>query len=547
MGLFGRRHPPRLAAGMQSNPIADDDYWRDVSGWWHVDRDLDVDRFAELLAVSPAAIRQYRSREPGFPAPTTDAGRARWVPADVYQWIEIARPKRRNMIPRLFHRGDNLQPAAFIASETHVIARDTLAPSDDAPASTTWVVHLWQPADARGQVAVAYGEHHTSESEDRAAELLSRLPHVSAVAVVTDGDRHFTPADAVERTRQAEIAVAEPHVGTYRRGWFALAALLRVDLPWWPAGLRRIDDIAAWRPGARPQAVSPSSGWYDSFMLRNLVKESAPPQSTQCEVLVDSLNRRIEGEIYRPSAAVPDVPGEAERPGLKQAARAYYSITDTPEPLKPFEAQALLHLSGATHATRSAAVRLLRGRREMEPAVSYTIRTQATDGPLAAEWISRLEPCEDPQSLGSAFAEMMMSDAQRAEPRTWWVDPEDMNCWIVETLDGTYHATVACRSGFARGRLTEFELAESQQAAFFRADGRVWPMPVPAFGSYYTSGYEGRGPAELIRTVALLRISAEVDLSERHASLVPPPALVRYIESHEAPLSVLADELPGFG
>lgn len=545
MGLWGRRHPPRRASGISSKPIADDDYWRDVSGWWRIDRDFNADHFAELLAVSPAAIRQYQSREAGFPAPTTHAGRARWVPADVYQWIETARPKRRNVIPRLFHPGDNLQPATYIACETHVIARDTAF--EDAPPSTTWVVHLWQPADARGQVAVAYGEHHTSLSEDRAAELLSRLPHVSAVAVVTDAERHFAPADAVEFSFQPEIAVAERHVGTYRRGWFALAALLRVDLPWWPAGLRRTDDMAAWRPGARPQAISPFiPGHYDDFVLRNMLKESAPPQAAQCKAIVDSLNRRIEGEIYRTSATAPDVPGHVERPGLKQAARAYYSITDTPEPLQPFEVQALLRLSGATHAVRTAAVRLLRGRPEMEPAVSHTIRTRATDGPLAAEWISRLKPCDDPESLGSAFAEMMMSDTQRAEPRAWWVDPEDANCWIVETLDGTYHATVACRSGAAHGRLTEFELAESQQAAFFRADGQVWPMPVPSFGSYYTSGYEGRGPAELVRTVALLRISADTDLRESHASIVPASALARYVESHDAPLSVLADEIPGF-
>jgi hypothetical protein len=71
-------------------------------------------------------------------------------------------------------------------------------------------------------------------------------------------------------------------------------------------------------------------------------------------------------------------------------------------------------------------------------------------------------------------------------------------------------------------------------------------MPVPAFGSYYTSGYEGRGPDELTRTVALLRVSADADLSEAHPSMVPPPALVRFVESHQSPLSVLADDIPGF-
>ena len=280
-------------------------------------------------------------------------------------------------------------------------------------------------------------------------------------------------------------------------------------------------------------------------MLGDLLKESDAQKASQCAALVGALNRQIEGEIYRTPPVGADVPGGVERPGLVQAARPFYSIAEPPEPLRWFEARELLHLSGAAHATRVAARNLLRGRRDMEAAVSYAIRARTDDGPLADEWISRLEPCEDPQTLGSAFAEMMMTDDQRVQPRTWWKDPLDGNCWIVETLDGTYHATVASRSGAAHGRLTEFELADSQTSAFFRADGFVWPMPVPAMGGYYTAGYEGRGPSELARTVAALRISADIDLRDASVPKGAPHALVRYLESHQAPLSVFADDIPG--
>lgn len=538
MRIIGR-HPKRLASGISSEPIADDDYWRDVSGWWRPNRTLTTERFAELLGVSVAAIRQYRSREDGFPTPASDVGRTCWVPAEVYRWIEVARPKRRKMIPRLFHGGGNLRPSTFVDSET-------LTVPDGAGGQVTWVVHLWQPADARGIVAVAYGEHLTADPEAHADDLLARLPQVSAVVVVTDALFHFASGGAHDEAFQPEVAVAEPARGTYRCGWFTVAALLRVNVPWWPAGLRRTDDITAWRPGASPQAIRPIvPGRFDASVLTTLLKDSEPQSASTCVHLVDAVNRTIEGEIYRTPGVRADVPGRVERPGLVQAARPYYAMTEAPEPLRWFEAQALLRLAGAAYATRVAACNLLRGRRDMEGAVSYTIRARVTDGPLAAEWISRLVPCEDPQTLGAVFAETAMTDEQRGQPRTWWVDPLDDNCWIVETLDGTYHATVACRSGSAHGRLTEFELSDSRMAAFFRADGCVWPMPIVAMGGYYTSGYEGRGPSELARTVAALRISADSDLRDTSASVTPPPALMRYVESHQAPLSVFADDIAG--
>lgn len=119
------------------------------------------------------------------------------------------------------------------------------------------------------------------------------------------------------------------------------------------------------------------------------------------------------------------------------------------------------------------------------------------------------------------------------------------HCLIIQTLDGTYHATVGAQAP-ATGRLTEFELAEGCRAAFFRAHNIIWPMPVRGFGSYYTSGYEGTGPDELIEAVTKLRRTADADLAENLAespTTPAPAALSQLIHNHEPPLLVSEAEL----
>ena len=149
----------------------------------------------------------------------------------------------------------------------------------------------------------------------------------------------------------------------------------------------------------------------------------------------------------------------------------------------------------------------------------------------------RLEQIDaDPESLGAIFAEQMLTPEQEGQPRTWWYDPQNpRGCWITETLDGTYHATVGTTVP-ATGRLQEFEL-ESGLAAFFRDDaGMVWPIP-PRGLDYFNSGYAGTGPQELVEAVTALRINAAADI-DTAAHATADAALSELIMTHTPPLNV---------
>lgn len=104
------------------------------------------------------------------------------------------------------------------------------------------------------------------------------------------------------------------------------------ELAWWPAGLRRLDDIQAWRPGAAPQSVRPSDPLYDPNTLNQLLAEAADDaEADRCRSVVDVINARLEAGIYA-APAHPDVPGGVERPGLFQAA---YPRNPNPTLLEP--------------------------------------------------------------------------------------------------------------------------------------------------------------------------------------------------------------------
>lgn len=520
---------------------SDDQYWRTVAGWW--EPSLGSEAFGALLGVSPAAVRQYRSRDKKFPEPAATALGARWALAQAYLWIRAARPGLHSIVPRIFHDGHGLSPAKFVAAESALV-QVRGRPIECA-------VHLWQPTDDRGTVAVVYAALHTSDTMTCATQLLARAPEVSAVAVVTPEVCYLpTPPGEDGYRFQPELAVAERHrqdraeqVTAERRGWFQLAALLRRDLPWWPPELRRPDAVAAWRPGAALQAIRPyAPDWYDAAVLHGLLDAAGSANANQCRGIVDRLNRRIEGEIYRPPATGVDVPGDVERPGLIQAARPDYLIPDTPAAPTLYDVLGLLNLKVPSRAARVPAQRLLCRRGEVESVVSETIRVTRDSGKLASEWIDRLMCCDDPQTLGASFAEWDLIDNDDEQPRTWWRDPENVHCWIVETVDGAYHVTVGSQLPEA-GRLVEFELAADCRSAFFRdSRGTVWPMPVTAFGGYYNAGYRGTGPDELAATVARLYHSAGVDLADRSVTAVPSK-LSQLIRTHAAPLSISADEL----
>lgn len=551
MRIFSRRSTRTLATGIASAPVADDAYWRSVSGWQRPT--LATADVAALVGVSPAAVRQYRSRDAHFPQPLHHEPRAIWSEEQIFDWITAYRPKQLGLVPRLYH------PASAAPAPAVFIAAETIALQTAGSASSAWVVHLWQPDDHRGPVAVAYGEHGTIGEAPRCArELLRRLPQVSVVAVVTDdiddldlddSDRHWQPRLALAEHRPPSAARTGDVVSTWI-GWFRLAALLRVNLPWWPHGLRGVEAFAAWRPNTPPQSIRPHTRWYSESILRNLLAAAEDPDAADlCRPTVEEINRLIEADFSTPPAG-PDVPGDVERPGIIQAAHPHYRIIDTPV-VHPAEGLRLLRLKAPSPTARSAARYLLRHRPEVAHWACAVITVDPADcGALAAEWISRLTPIGDPQTFGSSFAMIHLEDTPPEQPPRWWMDPHVDDCWIVQdTTTGMYYATVGTCAEAASGTLAEFELATGGTSAFFR-DGRavVWPMPVRSFGGYYTCGYNGTGPNELITAVTVLRQRANLDLDQREIrhSLTPPAGLRRLIHTHATPLSVSAAELDEF-
>ena len=532
MNLRRRRSPQ----GISSPVIAEDAYWQQQTQWGKAR--LDTGAFAQLLGISTAALHKLLARDERFPQPVVSGRPYLWSSGQAYAYTALRRPKRLAQIPRIYHHGNGLMPANWIAAERHVL-------STAQGSTTTWIVHVWQPADDRGPVAVAYTDDGVSERDalKGAPRLLDVLKSVSAVVVASEEWRQL-PDSASPRRYQPEIAVAERRpapdgdsgVITDTYGWFDVANLLRVNLPWWPLGLRRLDEIEAWRPGAAPQSVRAHATFFDEDILGRVLAEAADPaEAAQYKGTVEVINARFEAALYDPPTK-PDVPGEMERPGLFQAAYLRYRTPTPPEPPSFYEILSLMNLRVPSEAARQRAVDLLAHRDEVRAVVGATIVVSEHGGPLAQEWISRLRPCDDPQTLGASFACRTFTAEQAARPRQWWSDPLANFGWIAQTADGLYHATVGTQMP-ARGFLDEFEVELPWTAAFYRASGTVWPMPLGGEG-YYTCGYRGTGPDNLIAAVTQLYAAADAVLSTSSSTTGAPAALKELIRTREAPLFV---------
>lgn len=540
---MGKRSFLRPARGDESGgggmPIAADEYWRGLARWYRPR--LSAAEFGALVGLTEASVRQNLARGvDGFPQPLSRGWRNEWSESQAFELLRSRKPRRGRRtvdgVPRLYHDGYGLGPARFIAAEVLTVPDKRERPRE-------WLIHRWEPADGRGVVAVAYIEPDYPETwwAERLLEALGR--GVSAVAVITDQALN----DGVDSIVQGRIVVSEygsdgVSVQTRMLGWFDLANLLRVDIPWWPYALRDLDAMAAWRTGAAAQAVRPRTDWYDERLLARLVPGEESADARECARVVKILNRRIESRIY--TADDVDVPGDVERPGIVQAAYPRYVMHDVPASPDLWELVPLFSARVPSRSDRLAARDCLRRNADIRQCVDYTIRSEPGRWPLAAEWVARLKPFEgDPESLGSAFAEIALSEREAARPRTWWFDPHNSACWVVKTAEGVVFATVGTRVP-ASGHLTEFEFDGGRgRAAFFRdSDGVVWPMP-PRGYAYHNCGYSGAGPTELAEAVTVLREDAAVDLVRQSAPAVSGSRLLALIEETPTPLRVSAEQL----
>lgn len=516
-----------------------DDYWRSMASWYTPG--VHASEFARIVDLTERTIQQYAVRPiDGFPEPLErgQGHRNRWSYEQIFTNIERYRPGLLDRIPRCYTSGRGLKPAVFLFAEAIQV-------SSDEP---EFVVHHWLPSDGRGKVAIAYVVDFEKASlyQRHAVRLLEHLDDVTAVAIPTSeitwlpgSDRKQLTMVVADHTKAVLPEGATVDLGARRCGWFDVANLLRVDIPWWPFHLRDPEAMKNWFPGVQ-QAIRPRGAGYHEGVLNALLPAAVDCDIRRLHQLVENINRRKEANLLRSVGVEDSLPftDMAIQPGITLPARSLFRIAEVPDGPTEAEASWMLHQKIADPVVAAEAMLVLQNVEEFDPIVEYTIRTDATSG-LSAEWVSRLARVHVPDSLqfGFAFARSCLSAGRT--PESWWVDPRFPDTWIVRDDSGRWHSTVGYTVP-ARGHLAELQVEED--ATFFRdSDGTVWPMPAPVY-AYYLCGYGGTGPRLLNDAVHALRKDAALD-TRNLADAAPQGPLWEIISGRKPTLYLDAAEI----
>ncbi|SLJ05001.1 Uncharacterised protein [Mycobacteroides abscessus subsp. massiliense] len=535
---------------MESAASVDTDYWIERTGWYKPR--LDVKALAAILDLREDTARQYITRRVGgFPVPLVrEHGGNLFSPDQVYKYVLAERPQLRSRVPRMWCPLTPMNPGIFLHGERVSIE---IRPGYIAE----FALHLWQPSDNRGPIAVAYPAPLPEPAWPCADRLLEKLPDVEAVVVVTAEIQYMTTgkyqaALAVAQRGEASAEIlALPGQQVHRSsiqnrwsaieyGWADLANLLRRDIPWWSTHLRDIDDIVKWTPGREIHKVRPRGVIYSESRLRRLISHAPTEATPRLSNLVDRINRIIETVV-----STSDLPTAVEvaEPGLVQAAITEYRVEEVPETPTPEEVTWLLNLPISDPVIAAETTPSLQSTIALEPVVAAVLRFTKSDHLLAAQWLQDLiEPDEtDVSALGFFYARKQIWPEEAAVKH--WRHRRHRACWIIETDAGAFYATVGTRVP-ATGFLTEF-VADPDFGFFRDSTGTVWPLPASS-DAYYNSGYAGTGPSELLSTVLALRQDAAIDVSHIRDSPDKHSPLWRYIQKTPAPLHISADTLNKF-
>ena len=285
-----------------------DGAWESESHWY--ERTLlseDVSAILDGIDPSHTLSRDFFIAQ--VPDPFSNG---RWSRAKVYDYVLEKQPSTTyTAIPRLYpapdHRGT---PGRLMF--TQAIEVD--------PGGQEVVVYIWDPADDRGHIAIAFPirDSRGAPPADTACRLLALLPTATAVVIPDDeyiatpqGQRRKQPAIWVAEGRQP--AAASPHT------WGDVANLLRTTLPWWSFGIRDRDAMLAWRPGDKPVAIPPGTAHRDPTALQAVL---ASDSSAALRATVDIIAGEIEHDLcgsYREHFRHDQFNGNH---GLQQAATA---------------------------------------------------------------------------------------------------------------------------------------------------------------------------------------------------------------------------------
>lgn len=527
------------------------DRLRQRTSWYNMR--LTVDYVADCLGIKAQSIRQYVAvgGAEGFPDPDVKLeGKNYWRPATIYDFIDSSRPHLRARVPRLYPLASSFrgEPAAFLGAEHFEVGGGRL--------SNQGVLHLWQPADDRGRVIVAYPDQPwtVSVARELAALIASQHPDASAVVVVTDYEsrtpdpEHPEPTDLLSHRGIGVWDHTTRVDGGNSRwrehfSWSDLAYLLRTNVPYWPTGLLDMDAMAAWQPGEVRKITVRYRTQYqirhfsaafidackdDADLLRLLgracrIINYATAQNLQ---LIPPSATALTSQTGLLVAGVPDVDPVAPAPLTEQERAELLHL-----PADPRNAEQALFIGSLGDGARGywGLWKPLLG--------SVTIIDRNQLAPLAQRWHERLRPLTASRrtdELGFTWIYSRIDEClDRDSPRQWLHDPMEPDCWIVETPTRIY-ATTGSRLRHAKGQLQSIEIGITpgrfkNRYPVFVADqnNTPWIMPTPHGQEPYLLGYDGSGPRGL--AIAIGELCADINTTLSGKDQFP------YVDNRELP------------
>lgn len=516
--------------------------WAARSRWHHPY--TDIERVAELFEVRADSIRRYLA-DPNHPFPQAAdrvGARKLWALSPLYRYIDTCRPQLRSRIPRLCPLTDSLGPATFMGSTSFTPERMGWA----------YALHAWQPADGRGLVAVAYPEYLShAASKVEIEQVAERFPNLTAIAFVTGTSTNV--AHPWSQERQPEIYVYDRgYTGPFLRddygrasfgyGWFDLANLLRVDLPWFSSGLTDIEAIERWRPGAPVMRLTPGIGG-KQFYAPNITEFGSSVLRTAEETaLVNRVARHANQWIAQWNEYTEDGHDEQPNcPGLAQAAVA--AIDDPGPPLSTADVTTVLHMRGPNHEAAARAQRAGWVAELWNPViVDCSSLTVDQLGELGASWHARLKALPDAAGLELGFALPYGRIQRWRPPPVFLQDPQEPDMWIIQA-NNEIQITQPAAMRHAVGRLQRVELNSSFMGGFFVDDAGVsWPLPARNRHKYGI-GSDSPRASELASTLSKLITDAAAPVAESGSPGSEVHRLRDHLIAMKAPLTMTRTEI----
>ncbi|WP_134080970.1 hypothetical protein [Mycobacteroides salmoniphilum] len=476
------------------------DSWAARSQWYQPL--MNAEEMASVLGVRPQSVRQYMSTVPGFPRPAEET-RGRFIAAQFYDYLRAERPQLQHRIPRLCPLGKTqLRPARFLRSEICETARRHKA-----------VLHYWQPDDDRGPLVVAYCESYplTSDAQDLAQEIAQLHPGVSAVVAPSLSASllpdPWHPDDTIEKCHRA-VAVAQPgcfdeefdgKVGWLDQfSWSDLANLLRVDVPYWPLGLRDLEAMQQWRPGQvfslAPRVREDGS----TSDIWHALESSCSSTSVELTSLLHRVCRYTDYTLAVDLGLLPGTSGYGIDNEQGYLRAAVPKIADSqPQAPSAHELAQLLHMRiNPRYSDGAICGGDLVGL--WDPVITgVTILDTDQLVPLGRSWLERLQRRrpEVRREFGFIIAMRRLREYER-ENLTFWSDPINPHCWIVRS-ETAIHVTQSPAIPAAQGILTSVEIGPGVGHAFMSdSAGNSWLMPCRRNGEYGV-GNNGSTPRSL--------------------------------------------------